>query len=135
MREAVGDCLWLAILLFVLSLTGGERTSPVVVEVLQLVGPLRYDAEGIFEEGDDDEESANCWEVSVELPVSFHPCIELVSRVPRSPWFPAGESTHGRMGSPIASRYSSILFVCCLMASSGLGSLVALLLLGPPKLF
>ena len=32
---------------------------PVVVKVEELVVPLRDDAEGVFEEGDDDEESAD----------------------------------------------------------------------------
>jgi hypothetical protein len=34
------------------------------MEVEKLVAPLCYDADGIFEEGDDDEEAADCWEIS-----------------------------------------------------------------------
>lgn len=37
-----------------------------VVEVEQLVVPLRDDPQRIFEEGDDDEETADCWQISVE---------------------------------------------------------------------
>lgn len=39
---------------------------PVVAQVEELVTPLRHDAQGILEEGNDDEESANGGKVSVE---------------------------------------------------------------------
>lgn len=38
---------------------GGTRTVPIVVEVCQLVVPLRDDPQCVLEEGDDDQESSN----------------------------------------------------------------------------
>lgn len=43
---------------------GMRRTVPVVMEVKQLVVPLRYYSQRIFEEGYDDQKAANGWEVS-----------------------------------------------------------------------
>ena len=43
----------------------GGLTLSVVVEVEKLVTPLGHDADGILEEGNDDEESTDGWEVTV----------------------------------------------------------------------
>lgn len=37
----------------------------IVVEICELVAPLGHDAKGIFEERDDNEETANRWEISI----------------------------------------------------------------------
>jgi hypothetical protein len=39
----------------------------VVMEVNELILPLRYYSQGIFEKCHDDEETTDCWEVSVEV--------------------------------------------------------------------
>ncbi len=49
-----------------LCLAGARLTVPVVAQVKELVAPLRHDAESILEEGNDDEESANGRQVTVE---------------------------------------------------------------------
>lgn len=41
-----------------------KHTVSVVVQVGELVAPLSDDAQGILEEGDDDEEAANCRDVT-----------------------------------------------------------------------
>jgi hypothetical protein len=43
----------------------GKRTVSVIVQVGELVTPLGDDTEGILEEGDDDEESANRRDITV----------------------------------------------------------------------
>ena len=42
-------------------------TVSVVMEVNELILPLRYYSQGIFEKCHDDEETTDCWEVSVEV--------------------------------------------------------------------
>lgn len=37
----------------------------VVVEICELVGPLSHDAQRVFEKGHDNQEAANCWEITV----------------------------------------------------------------------
>jgi hypothetical protein len=39
-------------------------TFPVIMQIQQLVAPLCQDSQGILEERDDDQESANGWQVS-----------------------------------------------------------------------
>jgi len=46
---------------------GGKRTVSVVVQVGELVAPLGDDAQGILEEGDDDEETANRRDVTTAM--------------------------------------------------------------------
>lgn len=57
------------------------------------------------------------------------PAVLLQGRRPRA----RAGSTHGFTGSASVSSQSSILLVCSLMASKGLGSLVASARPGPPN--
>ena len=101
---------------------GGElagRTVSVVVQIGELVAPLRDDAQSIFEESHDDEEAANGRNITAQGSASI------------ATSSPTG--THGLTGCDSVSSQSSILLVCSRMASSGLGSLVASVLLGPPN--
>lgn len=41
------------------------RTMSVVVEVRELVAPLRYYAQRVFKESNNDQEASDCWEVAV----------------------------------------------------------------------
>lgn len=93
----------------------------VVVEVRELVGPLCDNAQGIFEESNDDEEAADAREVSTGR-ISR-------SRKRAASWhrFRCTESrTHGLMGSKTVSSRSSSLLVWARSWSSGLGSFVLL---------
>ena len=93
----------------------------VVVQVGELVTPLSDDAQGILEEGDDDEETANRRDVTRS---QISNCKKATSEKAR---------THGLTGCDKVSSQSSILLVCSRMASSGLGSLVASVRPGPPN--
>jgi hypothetical protein len=93
----------------------------VVVEIGELVAPLCYYAQRVFEEGHNDQESANCWYVSVGAAVSENPCRE-PRATPAAQQRPKSWQTHGFSGSDQLSRMSSILLVCTLSWSSGLGS-------------
>jgi hypothetical protein len=88
---------------------GDRLTVSVVLEVRELVAPLRDNSKGIFDEGYDDQETANGWEVSGEAlgqhRLSHHDAAELLLRARRG-W------THGLTGSESVSRKSSILLVC-----------------------
>jgi hypothetical protein len=42
------------------------RTVSVVVQICELVTPLRYYAQCVLEESDNDQEAANCWKVSIQ---------------------------------------------------------------------
>lgn len=92
----------------------------VVVKVGELVVPLGDDAQGILEEGHDDEEAANRRDIT--MPVLAD--IALKENMSK---------THGLTGCDKVSSQSSILLVCSRMASSGLGSLMASACPGPPK--
>jgi hypothetical protein len=85
----------------------------VVVQVGELVTPLGDDTQGILEEGDDDEESANRRDITS----SKYQQLEVPAET--------SYKTHGLTGCDRVSSQSSILLVCSRMASSGLGSLVA----------
>jgi hypothetical protein len=57
-----------------------RHTVPVVVEICELVVPLCQYAQRVFEESDDDQEAADCWQISIQdfrqlqfLIVSFVP--------------------------------------------------------------
>lgn len=89
-----------------------RRTVSVVVQVGELVAPLGDDAQGILEESDDDEETANGRDVAAALSVAEEST-------------KGSRTTHGLTGCDKVSSQSSILLVCSRMASSGLGSLVA----------
>jgi hypothetical protein len=41
------------------------HTVSVIVKVCELVAPLRYYAQRILEESDNNQEAANCWEVAI----------------------------------------------------------------------
>ena len=97
----------------------------VVAQVGELIRPLREDAQCILQECDNDKETTDG---------------RKVPRWRNKAWSASkrdGETggSYGLRGSPNESRISSILLVCLRIASSGLGSLVASGLLGPPKLF
>jgi len=57
------------------------REFPVLLQVPVLVTPLSRNTEGVFEEGDDDEETANCREMGAERlgvdidPVFYFGCV------------------------------------------------------------
>lgn len=72
-----------------------------VPEVGELIAPLGDDSEGIFEESDDNKESADGWHVSVHQLVR---CEEMGSSL--------GPNTYGLSGSPMLVSQSSILLVC-----------------------
>lgn len=57
-----------------------KRTVSVVVEVGELVAPLRDDAQGILEEGDDDEKAANCRNVAAPMLANHAACLPLTDR-------------------------------------------------------
>jgi len=96
----------------------------VVTQVDKLVAPLRDDSESIFEESDDNEESADSWEVSaVHMSVPARETILLP--YPHARCFVLDLLTYGLIGSETVSRKSSILPVVSRTFSSGLGSLVA----------
>ena len=96
----------------------------VVVEIQQLVAPLRYYSERILDEGNDNEETTDGRKIATHDSVS---------------WGSIGAcgkgtaSTYGLSGSLMVSIKSSILLVCCLMASSGPAS--GFSSLDPPKGF
>ena len=112
----------------------------VVVQVEQLITPLRDNSKSIFQEGNHNEETSNCWEVSIDS-ISQHkiavvrivkgwvngmrkpPKSKLPARGPisRLSW---GE-TYGFTGSLKVSKRSSILLVCARMVSRELGLFVS----------
>lgn len=114
-----------------------------IFEVEQLIMPLCNDSEGIFEEGNDDEEAADCWQVSEKRAVSSAAhkakvrCFNERYRRFKSMRGRQQDTleTHGFTGSDSVSSQSSILLVCSRIASRGLGSLVASDLPDPPKEF
>jgi hypothetical protein len=91
----------------------------VVVEVCELIGPLRDDSKRIFEESNDDEEATNAREVSSigrELAMfsdSPSPRGGRCVCVTHHPTY-RESSTHGLMGSATVSSMSSSLLVCAL---------------------
>ena len=87
---------------------------PKVVEICQLIVPLRNDPNCVLEERDHDQEASNSGQISTSVQHSNSHVI------PYSSCF-----TYGLIGSDIVSSQSSILLVCSLMASRGLGSFVA----------
>ena len=108
-----------------------KPTMPIVAKVEELIVPLRGNSQAIFEEGDDDQESTNGRYISVlrqlrvlisTNPLLFVSIFPLPGAASRSK---QRERTYGLIGSEIVSNQSSILLVCCRIASSGLGSLVA----------
>ena len=111
----------------------------VVLEVEKLIIPLGDDSYCVFHEGAYDEEAPSCWYVPTasKSPISKRSLLyprhmHSGNMKPSLPTFPEG--THCFIGSAAVSNHSSILFVCSLSCSSGLGSFVASALPGPPNL-
>jgi hypothetical protein len=65
--NAIPDCA--GILSVHIRLTRGEsgnaRTVSVVMEICELVVPLCYYAQRVFEESDYNQEAANCWKIAI----------------------------------------------------------------------
>ena len=114
-------------------------TVSVVLEVEKLIIPLGHDPDCIFHECADDEEPSSCGYVStarkspdqrdVSSSILGTCTLAIRSRLGRCP-----KTTHCFIGSAAVSSHSSILLVCSLSCSSGLGSFVASALPGPPNL-
>lgn len=87
----------------------------VVMEVEELVAPLGYNSEGIFDECADNEEASYRWNVSVlsastgQHAVLSHSSEDMNKAPIRNK---QDEATHGFMGSAAVSSHSSSLFVC-----------------------
>jgi hypothetical protein len=92
----------------------------VIVQIQQLVVPLRYYSDRILDEGYDDQEAADGGQVA-RRGVSGSGEATKENR----------ETTHGLIGSLKVSRRSSTLLVCWRIASSGLCPVVSSD--GPPK--
>lgn len=130
---------------------GGESklTFAVLPQVEKLVAPLCDDSQTVLNESDDDQETANGWEIPVDgrrhsvsgvsPTLSFRLLfVSLLSRSGRTTERIEKhfrDTTYGLTGSANVSNQSSILLVCSRMASKGLGSLVASARPGPPKGF
>ena len=117
-----------------------DLTVSVVLEVEKLIIPLGYDPYCIFHECTDYEEPSSCRYVSkASKSLSQRDAssstpgtctLQYVAPVLAG----ISKTTHCFMGSAAVSSHSSILFVCSLSCSSGLGSFVASALPGPPNL-
>lgn len=83
---------------------GWTLTVAVVMEVQQLVAPLGDDTERILEERDNDQESANGWEVARSMRGK-------VSRCPLGSFTIVASFTYGLTGSLNESSRSSTLLV------------------------
>ena len=100
----------------------------VVMEIKELVVPLRKYSEGILEVGHDDQEPANGGKIAIcAAGVSTLFCAR--RQIESGMWRARG--THGLMGSLMVSSRSSILLVCSLIASRGFDSDFSSL--DPPK--
>ena len=109
-----------------------DLTVSVVLEVEKLIIPLGHDPYCVLNECADNEESSSCWYVSTASTPSTQS--KLSSSIPKTCTRQHSlKTTYCFMGSAAVSNQSSILFVCSLSCSSGLGSLVASALPGPPN--
>ena len=98
----------------------------IVVKIQKLVVPLGYYSDRILDEGYDNQKAANGRKVSAHHHLVSNNILACGNRRSRP------DPTYGLTGSLSESRRSSILLVCCLMASRGLDS-VESSLTGPPK--
>ena len=115
-----------------LKASGQDLTVSVVLEVEKLIIPLGHDPYCILDECADDEESSSCWYVSTtSTPLNQRKVSSSTPGICTRQH--SLKTTHCFIGSAAVSNQSSILLVCSLSCSSGLGSLVASALPGPPN--
>jgi len=106
---------------------------PEVAQIEKLITPLRDNSDRVFDERDNDEKAANGGQVpAVQHRISNDASIDGVGTIMSLSNGMKGHA-HGLRGSPNVLRKSSILLVCSLIWSSGLGSFVASLPLGLPN--
>ena len=109
-----------------------DLTVSVVLEVKKLIIPLGHNPYCILNECANNEEASSCWYISTASKPLNQPNVPSstlgICTRPHSL-----KTTHCFTGSAAVSNHSSILFVCSLSWSSGLGSFVASALPGPPN--